>query len=189
MEAQARKDLESDGCPACYPLHLEVPVRNPPEEHRQIIGYWQSLTGTGDVVLCAQRSDWRDFRAYQLWDRSRYRKEKFSVYVDRIRERRRRHGLGNGVHLLVDLQQQGQQENWIEFQDYHLKRHEQLERKRDEIASDAANIVPGDPARNEAVVQANLEYAERRFQSHKILLGWIEQQRLTMDQRPSTSFE
>ncbi|KAL9632970.1 MAG: hypothetical protein Q9164_004983, partial [Protoblastenia rupestris] len=53
LEAQARKDLESDGCPACYSSHLDVPVRNPPEEYRPIVGYWQSFSSTGDVVLCA----------------------------------------------------------------------------------------------------------------------------------------
>jgi len=55
LEAQARQDLESEGCAPCYPARLEVPVRHPPEKYRQIIEYWQSLRSTDDVVLCAQR--------------------------------------------------------------------------------------------------------------------------------------
>jgi len=191
LEAQARKDLESDGCPACYPLHLDVPVRNPPEKYRLIIGYWQSFSSTGDVVLCAQRSDWRNFRAFQVRVRGRYRKEQFSVFVDEVWERRRRYGLGDGVHLLVDLQRQGQQENWIEFQNYHLKRHKRLEKKRDGLkkAGDAATIDSGRAAENEEAMQRHLDYAERTLRWHEVFLGWTEQQRLAMDQWPPTPIE
>ena len=166
-------------------------MRNPPEEYRQIVGYWQSLSSTGDVVLCAQRSDWRNFRASQGRVRSRYRKEQFSAFVDEVRERRRRHGLGGGVHLMVDLQQQSQQENWIEFQNYHLKRHEDLEKKRNGLkkAGDAATIGSGRTAQNEEAIQRRLEYAERTLRWLKVFLGWTEQQRLAMDQRPPSPIE
>lgn len=63
--------------------------------------------------------------------RDRYRKTPFSIFVDEVRDRRRWHGLGVDVHLLLDSQQQSQQENWIEFQNYYLKHHERLEKKRD----------------------------------------------------------
>ena len=137
-------------------------------------------------MLCAQRSDWRNFRASQVRVRSRYRKEQFSSFVDEVRKRRRRHGLGGGVHLLVDLQQQSQQKNWIEFQNYHLKRHERLEKERDALkkVGDAATIGSGRTAQNEEAIQRRLEYAERTLRWHEVLLGWTEQQRLAMDQRP-----
>lgn len=139
LEAQARKDLESDGCPACHPTHLDVPVRNPPEEYRPIIEYWQSFSSTDDVVLCAQRSDWRNFRASQVRVRGRYRNKPFSIFIDEVRDRRRRHGLGVDVHLLLDSQQHSQQENWIEFQNYHLKHHERLEKKRGGLKKELDN--------------------------------------------------
>ncbi|KAL8724032.1 MAG: hypothetical protein Q9166_008168 [cf. Caloplaca sp. 2 TL-2023] len=191
LEAQARKDLESDGCPACYSPTIDVPMRNPPAEYRLIVGYWQSFSSTGDVVLCAQRSDWRNFRASQIRVRSRYPKEQFSAFVDEVRERRRRHGLGGGVRLLVDLQQQSQQENWIEFQNYHLKRHDRLEKERDGLkeAGNMATIGSGRTAQNEEAIQRRLEFAERTLRWHEVFLQWTEQQRLAMNQRPPTPIE
>jgi hypothetical protein len=52
LKAQAHHNLESNGCPACYPLHLKAPVRDPPEECRPIIEYWKSFSSTGNIVLC-----------------------------------------------------------------------------------------------------------------------------------------
>lgn len=133
LEADARKDLESDGCPACYPPYLDVPVRNPTEKYRLITGYWQLFSSTGDVVLCAQRSDWRKFRASQQSVQDNYQHNSFSTFVNNVRERRRRHGLDVDIQLLLDLQQQSRQQNWIEFQDYHLIHHDRLEKKRDRL--------------------------------------------------------
>ena len=123
--------------------------------------------------------------------RSRYREERFSAFVDEVRERRRRHRLGGIVHLLVDLRQQSQQENWIEFQNYHLKRHERLEKERDGLkkADDEATTGSGRTAQEEEAIQRSLEYTERTLRWHEVFLRWIEQQRLTMDQRPPTPIE
>ena len=131
FEAQARKDLESDGCPACYPPHLDVPVRNPPEEYKPIIDYWHSLASTGDIVLCAQRAGWQEFRAFQAGVRRRY--PIFNTIIDDVRERRRRCELDGVVNLIPDLKQQTRQQNWLEFQNYHLRQHERLEKKRDKL--------------------------------------------------------
>ncbi|KAL9042523.1 MAG: hypothetical protein Q9214_003750 [Letrouitia sp. 1 TL-2023] len=199
LESQARNDLESDGCPPCYPPYLDTPVRDPPEEFRSIIEFWRSLSSTGDVILCAQRSDWRKFRASRTRVRSRYQDELFSTYVNEVCERRRRHELDDNVHLLLDSRQQSQQENWIEFQDYHLKHHERLEKKRtglkkdlDETRRIASNAdIEGSEraAQNENAIQGRLEYTERTLRWHEVLLGWVEQQRLTMDSRPLTPVE
>ena len=142
-------------------------------------------------MLCAQRSDWRGFRASQVRVRSCYRKGQFSAFVDEVRERRRRHGLDGDVQLLVNLQKQSQQENWIEFQNYHLKRHERLEKKRDGLkeAGDAAMIAHESAAQNEETIQRRLEYAERTLWWHEVFLGWIEQQRCAMDPQPPTLIE
>lgn len=65
MEGQARKDLESEGCPPCYTANLGAPLRDVPEEYRQIISYWKSFAETGNLVLCTQLSDWERFRKPQ----------------------------------------------------------------------------------------------------------------------------
>jgi hypothetical protein len=71
-EAQARQELEDDGCPPCYPPDVDIPLlRNLPEECQALVGYWQSFPGTGDVPLCAQLIAWRKFRAFQQQTRVR----------------------------------------------------------------------------------------------------------------------
>lgn len=199
LEAQARQDLDGDGCPPCYPPHLDVPVRNPPEEYRQIIEYWQSFSSTGDVVLCAQRSDWRRFRESQRRLRYRYRNKSFSVFMDEVRERRRAHGLDDNIHLLLDPQQQSRQQNWIEFQDHHLKLHEWQKKKRDGLQKDLDNTQKGAgdtdmegserAAQQERAIHQRLEYAETTLRWHEVILRWIEQWRLAMDPLPSTPVE
>ncbi|KAF2453501.1 hypothetical protein BDY21DRAFT_367029 [Lineolata rhizophorae] len=62
IEDQARKDLEREGCPPCYPTNLEFPLRDIPEKYQGVISYWKSFPGTDDVVLRAQLSDWERFR-------------------------------------------------------------------------------------------------------------------------------
>ncbi|KAI9681959.1 MAG: hypothetical protein M1817_000013 [Caeruleum heppii] len=197
LEAQARKHLESDGCPACYPPHLDVPVRNPPEEYKQIIEYWHSLGSTGDVVLCAQKADWRDFRAFQT--RVRRRHPTFDTIIDDVRERRRRHGLRGNVDLFPDLQQQTRQQNWLEFQNYHLRQQEQLETKRDNLMEELATVHQSTSnmntmtcehaTQNEEARMRSLEFTERTLGWHRVLLAWIEQQRLAMDSVPPTCVE
>ena len=119
--------------------------------------------------------------------------------MNEVRERRRRHELYDEVRLLLDPQQQSKQENWNEFQDYHLKHHEGLEKERDGLKKDldevrriAGNADTGGSERaahNERAFQGRLEFTERTLRWHEVLLGWIEQQRLTMDPRPLTPVE
>lgn len=190
LEAQARQELESDGCPPCYPFCLDVPIREPPEEYRDFINYWQSFASTDDVVLCAQRSDWRTFRQSQQRLRHHYRNKSFGIFLGEVRERRRTHGLNANVHLLLDTEKQSRQQNWIEFQDYHLNLHERQEKKRDGLQQELNNLQKeaGDTdredseylARQERAIYQRLEYAERTLQWHEIMLCWIEKCRLTM---------
>ncbi|KAL8776645.1 MAG: hypothetical protein Q9194_003024 [Teloschistes cf. exilis] len=187
LEAQARQDLESDGCAPCYPPHLAVPVHSPPDEYRQIIDYWKSFSSTEDVVLCAQRSDWRDFRQAQQILRHRYRNKPFTMFVDEIRSRRRGHGLDDNT--------------WIEFQDYHLKLHERQEKKRDEILKELDNtqkeeagnmVMEGSEHASmaqERPFHRGLEFAERTLRWHELMLSWIEQCRLETAPLPPTPVE
>ncbi|CAO1596150.1 hypothetical protein XANCAGTX0491_000004 [Xanthoria calcicola] len=182
LEAQARQDLERDGCPPCYPPNLDIPLRNPPEEYRQIIDYWSSFKSTVGVVLCAQRSDWRRFQDARRRLRYRYRNKSFALLEDEIRQRRRAHGLDDTVHLLLDPQQQIRQQNWIEFQDYHLKLHESQEKRRDGWQKDLDTRLSDHAARL-------LETTQRLLRRHEVMLRWIEQCRLAMDPPPPTSVE
>ena len=171
-------------------------MRNPSEEYRLITGYWKSFSSTGDVILCAQRSDWRKFRAAQQSVRDSYQHNSFSAFVDNVCERRRRHGLSGHVQLLLDLQQQSQQQNWIEFQNYHLTHHERLEKKRDGLKKKLNDCqkkagvtdVKGSEriAQNERAIQGRLEFAERTLRWHEVILWWIERQRVRMDPRSLT---
>ncbi|KAF2817570.1 uncharacterized protein BDZ99DRAFT_457296 [Mytilinidion resinicola] len=186
LEFRARKELEDDGCPPCYPPDLDFPLRNPPKKYQAIIQYWKSVS---DVVLCYQKLDWEKFRRLQAMVRCRNRP--FSKFVDEVRERRQRHGLGGDVRLLLDLERQSRLDNWIEFQNRHLKRLEQFEKERDRLKQelDDAQKLAGDrnttrpkvgPTRAEAL-KRRLEVTERDLKWHHVLLHWIEQRRLAMD--------
>lgn len=161
MEDTARKALEEAGCPPCYPTDVQYPLKDVPEQYREIVSYWESFAGTNHMVLCAQLSDFEQFL--------RTRKK--------CRQRR------------PDPGQQGRLENWIEFQDYHLRNHERLEEKRDK-RKEALNVAhekveaagaAGVECEAEGLdFQYMLETAERKLEYHEHLLRWIEQERLVM---------
>ena len=191
LDAQARKDLENDGCPPCYPPFLKLPIQDPPEEYRSIIDYWEGYAFADGVVLCAQRQDWRNFRLNQERARNRYRREEhFSLFLDRARERRRTHGLDGEVHFLADLHKQSRQQTWIEFEDFHLKRKDRWEEERERLKADAASLIPDerDPLA-EPAIKRGIEYVERSLRWHDTLLAWIGQQRIEMDQPSPTTIE
>ena len=104
--------------------------------------------------------------------------------------------MDDNAHLLLDLQQQNRQQNWIEFQDYHLKIHERQEKKRDGLQKDLNNTRkeagdtdmegPEYTAQQERAIHQRLEYAETILRWHKVILCWIEQYRFAMDPLPST---
>ncbi|KAK0952454.1 hypothetical protein LTS01_024823 [Friedmanniomyces endolithicus] len=199
LEVQARRDLESESCAPCHPPHLEAPVRRPPEKYRQIIEYWQSLGSTDDVVLCAQRSDWRKFRHYQRLQREYYGKKPFGLLEAEIRERRQRNGLDEDVQLLPDTGQQSRQQDLIEFQDFHLEFWERKTKDRQElrdqleearkIAGDRGAEGSGCAARDAISIPQVLEYADSILRWHDVFLQWIERQRVAMDPRPQTPVE
>ena len=186
LESRARKELEDDGCPPCYPPNLDFPLRNPPEKYQAIIQYWKSVD---DVVLCYQKLDWEKFRRLQAIVRRRNRP--FKNFVDEVRERRQRYGLSGHVRLLLNTEQQSQLENWMEFQNRHLKRLEQFEKERDKLKQELEDNqkLAGDrntprpklgPTRAEAL-KRRLKVIERDLKWHHVLLHWIEQRRLAMD--------
>jgi hypothetical protein len=149
------------------------------------------------VVLCYQKLDWEKFRKLQAIVRCR--KRSFSNFVDEIRERRQRHGLGGDVRFLLNTEQQSRLDNWIEFQNRHLKRLEQFEKERDnlkqqledsqKLGGDRSALCPKfGPTRVEAL-KRRLKITERDLKWHHVLLHWVEQQRLAMNAGHPTSVE
>ena len=190
LEAQTRTELENEGCPPCYPPYLDIPLRNPPGRYQAIISYWTSFPGTGDVVLCAQLSNWQIFRAFQRKIRRCYRNKPFSNFVNKVRERRRRHALCGDVRLLLDLEQQSPLDNWIEFQNYHLYHLEKLDMRRHELMKELddtqkktghISVASSELATIDTEgVQQELEYTAWDIERHKVLLQWIEEERVAM---------
>ncbi len=187
LEAHARKELEDAGCPPCYPPDVEITTRNVPQKFQAIVDYWLASLRTDDVVLCAQVSDYRKFLADQLQTRRRLRNKCFGKFEDEVRERRRRYGLRGDVHLLPGSRQHSQLQNWVEFQNYHLKKLERLETEQDEsrqklddVRKLTSNRSAAAPECAEALEHI-LQRDERSIEQCKVLLDWIEQWRQVMD--------
>ncbi|MCJ1464627.1 hypothetical protein MMC07_003240 [Pseudocyphellaria aurata] len=200
-EAEARKLLEDDGCPACYPPDLDIPLqnlpsefganlptdfgaKNLPSEFEAIVAHWQSRAGTLDAILCSQAADWRSFRLGQRWARANYRNKPFSRFIGPVCERRRKYNLCGDVRLLMDPTQQSQLENWMEYQDYHLVRFEKFEKEQDktkqQLNSARKLVNDTNTARDITTFERRLDFGERNLEQQKVLLRWIEQQRQAM---------
>lgn len=197
LEAQARRDLEAEGCPPCYPADIELPIVDPPAEFRSIIRYFEN----DGVYLCAQLSEWKRFCVNRGRSRSlehegvflrrlpnahaqspsdpSYMRVTFDQYVRGIRRRRERHELPGDVSSIQPLlSQQGCLGNWMEYQDYAIKclhgfceDKEELEKERDEGLAKGEESWP---------YERRMEYLERETEKHKVLMQWIEEQRLVM---------
>jgi hypothetical protein len=115
-------------------------VDNVSDEYGALL-YYQSLAGTRLVPLKAQLSDWENFCKYQRDVRRYYlRRKTFVAFNEKVRERRRRHGLEGDASLDPDPETQTPLQNWTEFQNFHLELYESLERKTtdDRTVLDAA---------------------------------------------------
>ncbi|KAK3174020.1 hypothetical protein OEA41_001264 [Lepraria neglecta] len=182
LDERSRKALLDAGCPPCCPPDLDFPLRNIPEKY-EVISYWQSLPETGLVVLTAQLSDWTNSCDFQKRNRRYYiPRGTFPKFVDRVRDRRRRHGLEGDVYLLPDPEQQSRLQNWIEFQNYHLDLHEDEERKikdeTDELDTTRKRI--GNLGETISILEGSVKYGKKKLEEHRKMLYWIEQQRKEM---------
>lgn len=109
------------------------------------------------------------------------------------------HNMGGNVRLVLGPEQQSQLENWMEFQNYHLQRLEQFEKKQDKLTKELddarkkaenTDITGSERAAEDAeAIKQVLKYAEWNLERHKDLLDWIEQERRTMDSGHSTPVE
>lgn len=176
MEGEARQALVSDGCPPCYPASLELP----PEKSDGIISYWQSIPGTGNVVLCAQLSDWKSFRNHQRRLRRQCLKRRsFPSFLEDFNARRRIYGFRDTVCLSQDLDRQSRLQNWTEFQSYHLEEQGRLDQETETLRRDLLELRSEDEDKLMATERL-LHMGYQKSKQHSILLQWIDQQRNTI---------
>lgn len=191
LEASARKELDELGCPPCYPPDVDLTTRNVPDKFQAIVGYWMAVLWGDDVVLRAQLRDYQEFLASQRDTRRRFGKKWFSRFEDAVRERRQRHGLRGDVHLLLDPRQQSRLQNWVEFQNYHLKALEGFTAEQDKVqqqlddarkqAGDGSTPVTRRVGPSIGGLEYTLVYFRRMIERRNVLLDWIERQRQAMD--------
>lgn len=166
-----------------------------PEQY-EVVSYWQSVNNPR-LVFTNQLFDLRAFYKYQKRIREYYGKRgTFPEFVDKVRNRRRRHGLEGDVGLLPDLTQQTRLDNWIEFQEYHLQHYEreEMDVKNQKEERDAAQTKkdisgPGDaddvdiPGLHTGKMDllgfhtGKVKYFESKVEEHGKMLRWIEQER------------
>lgn len=157
---------------------MEVPFIDVPISYSNIVSYWLSF-GTGGVVLRTQLRDWKDFRIFQKRIRHFYRNKSFGTFVNNVIQRRQKHELDGEVHLLRDVAQQHQIDDWMEFQDYHLQRLERFEKEL-EVWKTKVFHAPITDSEFAWVPEKRLRACEYDVERQTILLHWIEQQRILM---------
>ena len=179
-ENRARKALEDEGCPPCYPPEIVYPCRDPPEQYREVMLYWAISEAGASLptpVLYAQLSDWKRFRAEQAANRHAYRRRPFHEYEAAVRQLREKYGIYGEVHLRPDPILQSQRENWVEFQYYHFRWHDILLKE----FTDLSTSLEGKPQDKIDFFQPKLGFYKRQCERHENLLHWIEQVRVKME--------
>jgi hypothetical protein len=148
-----------------------------------------------NVELLAQLRDWEKFREFQKMVRHDYGtpESPFSEYVDRVRKRRQRYGLGGDVPLRFSLEEKDRKlENWIEFQAFHIRFGiEPLEKKISdqkavmdslrEKANSADTVASKHAAEIIKFNQPAWKYQEQKLEMERDFLQWTEQKRMAMD--------
>ena len=213
QEEESHKLLTEEGCPPCHPCDASCHPSNfsfhprderfsrqeYPEQYRKILAFFdtESLWGAGPLAM--QSTDWCEFRDWQ----SRVRHcdmQRFTKFTEVLRERRRRCNLPEDVCPRFQLKEQTRQENWVEFQDYHLRRDEvlemnvEIESKCLDAATKKLPVAAGsdlDRAEHDRFVYTQrLDFATKQLESHKkFLLPWIERERIKMATAQSTTAE
>lgn len=212
-EEKCHKLLTEDGCPPCHPCDASCHPSNfsfhpsddkfsaqeYPEQYREILAFFDTRSRWGEGPLEDQWVDWRQFRQ----DQRRVRHcdmQRFTKFTEGVRERRRRCNLPEDVCPRFQLQEQTRHENWVEFQDYHLRRDEELEKdvetesKGLDTATEKLRVATALDLelaeRNRNTLTQRLDFAIKSLKRHqKCLLPWIERERIKMATAQSTAAE
>ncbi|KAK7536749.1 uncharacterized protein J3D65DRAFT_353036 [Phyllosticta citribraziliensis] len=165
-ENEARKRMEEIGYPPCCPANFEFPYDDNLGEYEDIIKAWKEV-GRDYRVLCVQLTNWSESRRYRKLYRPKHlTRAAFSRYQDELRLRRRKHRLQGDVSLAADVNSQTFLQNWIEYQDHHLRRFEQAERNLEQAKREYG---PG-----------TFGYFRNLVETHWVLSQWTEEQRKIM---------
>ena len=90
--------------------------------------YWQREKSSDRRIFSTQLFEWEEFRRSQQHDRRYYvRRDWFHRFQEFLRERRRKFGLDGDVHLREEVAEQSKLDNWVEYQNYHLREYEKFE--------------------------------------------------------------
>ncbi|KAI0426211.1 hypothetical protein F5Y09DRAFT_345941 [Xylaria sp. FL1042] len=174
LENEARRKLEAEGCPPCYPPDVDIHSSEElPDSCRAIVDYWLSFTCGEDVPLCYQLRAWSKFRAYQ-------RRKRVRSFEDSERgacQRRQKYGSDDNVRLTIDLDQQSPLDRWIEYHDYQLEHLERLEKEDDRLRKELAESRSADDM---DALQHIIGHSEKHIERHMVLLDWIEKERQLM---------
>ena len=199
IEQQARKYLEDDGCPPCYPTDAGFSLQDPPAQYKDIISYWEFFSVPDGGPLCAQKNDWRRFRKLQEDNRRHYQSglKTFADFEDAVLKRQRRHRLEDDISLNPEPRKQSRLENWIEFRDCHLQIHDRYEKEiqaeRDNLTAARCNLKDANASNAHHAAecvegfQVRLARAESKLKMHDIMQRWIEQWRKKLAAEESTA--
>lgn len=124
--------IKGNGRP-CYPIELGFDVFDN-EQYKDILEYWQRERSSGRRVFSAQLFEWEEFRRSQQCDRRKYvRHDWFHKFQEIVRERRRKFGLDGDVHLREQVAEQSKLDDWMEYQNYKLRKYERFEQSLKEV--------------------------------------------------------
>ena len=206
-DPEHRRKLEEEGCPLALPVILREgePV---PEEYQAITSYWEPNyifpTGLG-LIHGEQLRHWDDFQQVRRRDRDYYRRhpEKFGNLEKYSVTMREKYGVPGEFRLQMDEKQQTRLETWSEFQIFCLHHHDRLwkilrhnERKLEKQIKLAEENAQGVCRRTKYRVPRYhfpvsrwIELNHERIEKHKVLLDWVQKQRVKMELEQAASAE
>ena len=123
--------IRNNGRP-CYPIELGFDIFNNPGQYKDILEYWQK--GQDELnkrlIFSAQWFEWKEFRSRQRGNRQHYvPRNLFFKFQEVLQERRRKHGLDGDLHLCEEVADQSKLEDWMEYQNYELRKYEAMEER------------------------------------------------------------
>ena len=134
VEREAHEALVGDNGRPCYPIELGFRVFDDPGQYKDLLEYWQAWESgayqdTERWIFFRQLERWKQFRQFQQKNRRYFvSHSSFPEFQQQVLERRRRHGLDSDIQLLEDQNKQSKLDDWMEYQDYELRKHERLEK-------------------------------------------------------------
>ncbi|KAL8949550.1 MAG: hypothetical protein Q9222_004342 [Ikaeria aurantiellina] len=139
IETAAHEALVAQRGRPCYPLTLGLAVFDDPGQYEDILECWEGL-GRDRFVFTSQLERWTKFRDFQRRNRHYFPPRGiFFRLQQEVVERRQRHGLDGDPQLLEEHDKQTELDDWMEYQDFELRKYEMLEKDLQEDRGEAAS--------------------------------------------------